>query len=178
MNKHDIIYKHTASNTWLATTQIAALDAVVAEHGKTWRKLVETRWYNGSNRDIGVEVYCIRNNPGQCYKALDLYTEIKAGKATVVRSIRVSPTKVIEEPSIIQATGVPRYSAVMYDSDHKPLVSVDLTTLEKIANWHEVIMKESEEVSRTHELEYAYLCDGVTGEVVESYDPVSKTAVS
>ena len=181
MNKHDIIYRRAnywLLPVWISQTQIDALDAVRAEHGRKWRSIIELRWYNGTASGIGAEVYAIRNNLNQGWRALDLYMEIKKGAVTVERFIRVAPTKVIEEAAIIQSTGAPRYNAAMYDSENKHLLSVDLTTLEDIANWHDVIMKASEEVSRTHELERAYLWDGVTGEVIEAYDPLLKTAVS
>lgn len=178
MNKHDIIYRRHDDPTWISQTQIDSLDAVRAEHGRKWRSIVELRWYNGTASGIGAEVYAIRNNLNQGWRALDLYMEIKKGAVTVERFIRISPTKVIDEASLIQPSGAPRFNAAMYDSENKHLLTVDLTTLEDVANWCDVIMKASEEDSRTHELERAYLFDGVTGEVVEAFDPLLKTAVS
>lgn len=166
MNKHPIIYTRTTSSTWIASDQIAALDALVAEHGRHgWRRFVEGQWYRGTAEGIGAVIYGMRNNRNQCHDALDLYTAMKADKVRVTRSIVVSKSKRIEESAILGANGSPRYVAVGLDDKGHRIAFSALATIEDVADWTSRVT-----AAATTDLDVAHLVDQATGTVVEAYD--------
>lgn len=68
--------------TKLTQDEIAGLDAIHAAHGRKWRDVVEKDWYNGTSRNIGNAVYCLRNREHGHWRGLDAYAALlKARKA-------------------------------------------------------------------------------------------------